>query len=473
MRGTRILLGATLLLVAACSGGSDGQAAPAPRAAVWADAGPVVEVGPPAVLLVPGPDWPEGAVVTALRRPAPDPTDVVGDGRTGAAQTLFADPAAADPLAGPMVLVGRAGAEETSLGLAPVHPPSGEPVDLGHGRWYVEWLLPQAVPEHEPEVGFVLTSGLPREAAARAAREASVASRPAVAPAGRPGLDDLGTLGITGMFLGRATPPTAEVLEVAAGDARLTLSVYRGDPRLRSHLALWGADAEGPALRRGLVHVATRHGATVLVEVAPEAPAPAPALVDEVVAALVPGDEEAVAAAQEAAVAAGPPPEAECAGLPAPDRRLATLSGRTGTGRWEAVLGVGDWGDDQLFWTTCGALESPDGAARAVDAGRRLDPAGPDVVVAEVSFVSPARGQEYLMVTGHVGVDGAAVEVTYEGLPPVRAERADVGPTDGRRWFGAALDITAVEITFGADLVVAVRATDADGRTVAETLAAA
>lgn len=296
----------------ACSG-DDG---PAPQSALvesmWTQDDPVVSADSPDPLVLPGPDLPDDVVLVDVARPAspapgsPDPLDP-----SGAAQTLYADPDASRPEAGPMLVVGRTQATDTGGTLVLVEDdtgggdPGGEAVDVGHpdatrvevdGLVVVRWPLP--VDYACCHQGFVAGRGVDIDEVMAAARAADVeAPRPSVPEEERSGLASLGTVAAeVRYFPGWSAYP--ERLRVSHDGGQAELRVHRGDPRMLAHVRFWSPDGDVPSPFPTLHRVTILDDGTIVHATATtDDVAAVESIVDEAMASLVPATDAEIDAA--------------------------------------------------------------------------------------------------------------------------------------------------------------------------------
>lgn len=465
-RGPMAAVVLVLLLGAACGadeptradGGEPAPPTPPPAevAEMWAIDDPVVAADGPAGLHILGADAPEGTVTLSVRPPDPDDPNLAhastppDDG----AQTLYADPEAADPATGRAVAVGRVEVSdiEGELILPPGDPVTiagteGEVVEVGDlvvVRWPNEVVTGDCACQQDL---FVAARGVAGDAVVALARQAdATAGQPSLPAAALDGLASLGTAA-TVQHVESPRRLLAEEMEVTTPEHEISIQLIGTDPRLLPHLRFWAPDAEVLS-RYPRTRVATRlaDGTVAVASVwppddgddepgAPVDPAVA-ATAAEVLAALEPATPAEVAAAQEEILRTVP--LAPCETM-APEGQT-DITGVVGDSRW--TIGVAHR-DGML--DTCEEIAGPDDVAAGGGGGsagaRPLDLAAAVEIVGGMT-AGDGTGRWRQAVIGHVTTDAARVEVSVGGGPPVDAVLGDGGPAPGRVWFATVLDAT-------------------------------
>lgn len=453
---------AGLALVAACGQDEPTRAVgddPAPRSpvveAMWAEDDGWVDDGPGALHL-PGPDAPDDAVLTEIR--LPDPALVAGVRPQDSAQTLYADPDAADPATGRALIVGRTDLNDWD-GFLDL--PDGDPVEVQGVEGEVVEVADLVVvrwPDEDAGLDcgcerdwFVGGRGVDRADVVAAAEVADPrAARPSLPPAATEGLAPLGTMRMT--LHEPIGPPVGLRLEVTTEGMAVDVAVAGGDARQVAHVRFWAPDGAtvtrhphptmATVLADGSVAIAT--GASRPPgEGEPLEPEHFAPVAEAVLASLVPATEADVAAAQQEIVAGIPLTPCAIGNGPQVD-----ITGVTGDVRW--TVGVAH--HDGIL-ETCDALATTAGEATGGGLGagghRELDLTGPVEVVG--GSTASDGGRWYRVVIGHVLAPATGVEVTVPGAAPVEAVLADAGPTPDRVWFATAVAIPGpapgVEVT--------------------------
>lgn len=415
---------------------------------MWAEDEPVVRIATPDIVLLPGPDAPPGAVLSGLQERDPEldagsVEDLLASDDT-AAQTLYADPDAADPLDGRVLMVGRSALSDTDTGLSFQ---GGEDVEInedgGHlteadGFTIAIWRLPPS-PTLScgcDQQGFVAGRGVTRAELLAAAERATVTGpEPSLPGEVVDGLRSLGTTTGAVWPVAIAGPrPQTLTVRLASGH-EVDLAVRSGDVRLLPHTRIWAPRGRvvWPGWERRYVVQPGPEG-TVVWATAPDA-VPEQEL-EQLIASLVPATDAEVEAALEE-IASIPLETCDLEVTSENDTR-GDLFGTTADGtRWTVGMMLQDG-----TLLTCQRLV-PRGE---VDTGAGSGSGHPSS-----SFTSPLEllplgstglgdGRRYLTVGGYVDGRAARVVVEVGGLPPVEAELATTGPTGDRRWFALAVE---------------------------------
>jgi hypothetical protein len=430
---------------------------------MWAQRAPWVAAAAPDPPVVPGPDTPSSAHLTALDRPrerlGADERPADTPAPLDAAQTLYADPTSSLPWAERAIVVGRvAGSDVDGFFLFD----QGEPariqgrdgrVGRSGGLWFASWPIPTCdVCDQE---AFVIGHGLSRARVLAIAESVRQAPTPAADPATLPtGLRAMGSLpGALGTVV---TRPWGEQLKVRAGGTTAELTVWTGDPRLYAHLAFWGIDdhaIDGSGDWRKVVADGRR---VVAIDAERRPSADEAGALEAAARALVPGDDDAVERALDEA-ASHLEPVAPTRNLCGPNEgRWATLSGIVDRAVWAVTLRITDQGGLEA----CDTLITIDGGESSGALYTRLEPVPRGGVRALPSGGNTPGGQQFLRVDGDVPATAARVVVDVDG-EAVDAVLADTGPEPGRRWFSIAVSTSTLTPR------VTVTAYDTDGAAIA------
>jgi hypothetical protein len=477
MRRRAAAVGLALVLAVAC--GADeparttdepGSTLPPEVAALWTIDDPVVAADPPATPWLPGPE--AAATLASVRAPQVD-ADLSVRHTDEPAQTLYLDPAAADPDTARALVVGRTEVSDIEGGLyfgAGDGSEPGEPVDVAgiegrlvqlDGLVVVGWPNPGVSPDCAcDQTLFVAGRGIDADDVRAAAEVADpLAALPALPEAA---LGDLEPLGTSPAVHDRELDgrPPSQVLEVRDDELTVRVAVVGSDPRLVPHVRFWAPDGAlvghwprptvARALDDGTVAVATAaswgDGAEEPIDLATAVPAAEAALAD-----LVPATDADVDTAQEEVLRSVPIEPCDAG----PGDQV-DIAGATADLRWTVGLTY----VDGAVWT-CEESALADGSWGGGSGGggvQPLDLAAPIEVVSTTT--SSGRADEPTRwVVGHVGADAATVEVAVPGTESVPAVLADVGPAPDRRWFAAVAPGVAMEL----DGVATAIARTADG----------
>ncbi|SEO99982.1 hypothetical protein SAMN05660991_02713 [Trujillonella endophytica] len=357
--------------------------------------------------------------------------------------TLYGDPALADTLDGPVLLVG------TSSGSAQIGGPGrdvpGEEVDLGGrtGKVVRDADRTWVVLEGNDFVEFVVGRGIDEDDLVAAARGADFASATAtLAPDAVPaGLEPL----VAG---GPPDGPGAgpgEYLSLRGDSAWIAVVAVRADPRLAALWGFWVDDATGTVVRaepgsvgvlRGTYlggpaapgRVWAEDGMVVAAVVTLDGAGEGEALLDQVVENLRVGTAEEFEAMRRLVLDRPPTPDELGCGLDG-----GFVSGAGGDRRWAFALAPNSLaGLDE--WTTC-YMEFTNGSG----GGGTIYPPPPvgELVVEVNGSTDLGTGTGYTILGGVAPPGTARVTVTTADGRTLEAQLADVGPRPGERVWGA------------------------------------
>lgn len=424
------VLSFAVVALSACGSADSGSSLSSKRIAALADASPRVAVSAPSPMLLPGPI--ANVTITGVDQSVDDFVVAAKDAYRGA-QTLWADPAVADPLEGRMLLVGRTAADDVEghfeLNGRSVAVGAADAEVRRFGRFViVAWPVTNTGCDGCDQSVVVAGRNLSEDqvlAAARAARAREVL--PSIDPVGLPvGLRSFGTLPNLADF-GRVSAEFG-LVKVLVGSIPVDLRIMDGDERLAPHLRFWidGKSAVGPYSSNWAfgVRIVGRH--TVLFRASPgDLDAE---LLDAVVGSLHEVSAEEVADARRAATQR-PVDEADRCDLgPSIDEEI-TFAGVIRDERWSLTMGVDSGG-----YSFCAGSGSGGGGGPAPAPGQ------PDEIRVLATDAIGPYGEEWLRVVGgDVPEQATKVKLTAGTAPPVEAQLSTEGPTSSRRWFAAAV----------------------------------
>lgn len=372
--------------------------------------------------------------------------------------TLYADPAIADPLDGPVLLVGTS-AGSASIGGPDLTVPGARPVDINIG-YGAATLVPAGdrtwvvVPTpYEDHVAYVIGRGIDEDELLAAARGADYLGAP---PTLAGGTVPQGLVPVVAGSPGDG-PVTwqGEQIELMVDEVLVRVSVVRADPRLAQLWGFWAADAGEPVGARGSRAgpmpgtnqggpdaygvVWAEHGNVVSVvgsdfSMSPRGPDLVGVAVEEVAALLRPGTSAELTALGE--IVLEPPTAAEI-WCPAD---APMLTGRTGDVRWAYAAAPDPEWDSPLH--QCSALVNPVDGLQAQDgithAGEELPSVGRVIAGTPNSNVTLDRPQHTgILKTGIAPPGTVRVVVTAPDLSNHEAALGAAGPRPGELLFAA------------------------------------
>lgn len=415
---------------------------------MWRETTPWVTVDSPSPLLVPGSDVPESVRIEALERPA-DPLDPTSTGSVepdtnAAAQTLYADPASAEPWADRAVMVGRLAASENEEFF---NNGEGSPVTIqgsdgrvgqDHGQWWAAWTIPTTCEVCEQEA-FVIGHDLTRDGVLAIAETVRQEPTPQANAATLPG--GLQSLGSTPDSGGWIQQPSPQRLVVKAGSTERSLNIWSGDPRLYAHLAFWFRDdPSGPDhdlwpidLGENVVTFTPVLSTSDPVPVEPSGTEAA--TLREAATALVPGDDAAVDAAVTLVVAGLEPIDTTQNLCDFGDGPWETFSGVVGDTRWGVTVMLTGSTAFMACHSDWPATSVPKGSVGSF--GTTLPPIGAGGARVTSNGGTTRNGQTLQTVTGDVPATAVRVRVERGGLVN-EVVPGSTGPAPGRRWFATA-----------------------------------
>jgi hypothetical protein len=245
-----------------------GCAAPAATPGTPVDPGPVRPAAAGAALVAEGQALgqpmvldriPDGLVLQELHA---DVSDLSG-GFESPRAALYGDPALADTLDGPVLLVGTSSGS-AMIGGPPAAPPGDREVDLGdRDGWVVHdadrtWVG-VVDPDSEDYVQFVVGRGLDEDALIAAAKGADFSTATAtLAPDAVP--DGLAPLLAGNPSDGPFAWPAGERFTLAGEEGTVVVSAVRAEPRLTTLWGLWTDDAAGTVIRGEPGSLGDMHG---------------------------------------------------------------------------------------------------------------------------------------------------------------------------------------------------------------------
>ena len=415
----------------------------------------VVVAAPPITPLVldPVPDGVKFRRVTAgpIEQPSAD-----FDQFTSSA-TLYGDPHAADPLGGPVLLIGTSSGSATIAGprtdVAGTHPVD---IDIGFGgATFVpdgdrSWVMIPA--GYEDYAAFVIGRGVSEDELVAAARAADFLGAPPTIDAGSlpAGLVTL-VAGVPGDGPGSWQ---GEQVEFMVEGVSIQVSVVRADPQLAT---LWGfwvrseSDAvDGPSRRSGPMPgtkagddaygVVWADGGNVVSVVGLEGtlsgrgPDAIGAIVDPIAAALLEGTHAELAEIAELVLEPPTPAEINCPTF------ASLITGRTGDVRWAYAAGPDVEWDSPLH--QCSAVINPiDGIQSGDDithADSELPPVGAMIPGTTAGYLTLDRPEHDGIIRAGIAPPGTVrVVITAPDLTTQEALLGGRGPRPGEQLFAA------------------------------------
>lgn len=415
----------------------------------------VVAAAPPITPLVLDP-VPDGVKVRRVTAGAIEQPSADLDQFTYSA-TLYGDPHAADPLGGPVLLIGTSSGSATIAGprtdVAGTHPVD---IDIGFGgATFVpdgdrSWVVIPA--GYEDYVAFVIGRGVAEEDLVAAARAADFLGAPPTIDAGAlpAGLVTL-VAGVPGDGPGSWQ---GEQVEFMVDGVSIHVSVVRADPQLAT---LWGfwvrseSDAvDGPSRRSGPMPgtkagddaygVVWAGGGNVVsvvgleVTLSGRGPDAIGAIVDPIAAALLEGTHAELAAIAELVLEPPTPAEINCPTL------ASMITGRTGDVRWAYAAGPDVEWDSPLH--QCSAVINPiDGIQSSDDithADSELPAVGAIIPGTTAGYLTLDRPEHDGIVRAGIAPPGSArVVITAPDLTSQEALLGGRGPRPGEQLFAA------------------------------------
>jgi hypothetical protein len=426
-----------------------GCAAPAATPGTPVDPGPVRPAAAGAALVAEGQALgqpmvldriPDGLVLQELHA---DVSDLSG-GFESPRATLYGDPALADSLDGPVLLVGTSSGS-AMIGGPPAAPPGDRAVDLdGREGWVVHdddrtWVG-VVDPDSEDYVQFVVGRGLDEDALIAAAKGADFSTATAtLAPDAVP--DGLAPLLAGHPSDGPFAWPTGEQFTLAGEEGTVVVSAVRAEPRLTALWGFWTDDAAGTVIRGQPGSLGDMHGILLGREARGYVWAEnglvlsviglydGARFIDQVLNDLRLGTDAELEAMRSGGI--DRVPTAQDIGC---REGTPIVSGVDGDLRWG--LGVEADPADPSIWSSCLRLITLDGAPNAGYASFDLPPVG------QIGVTSVATGEGVATFGSDVLIGGVAPPGTarvgvrdVEGLT-VDAVLAEPGPRPGEKLFG-------------------------------------